>query len=147
MEYDEIFDEYNHTKERIDCLLRKAFESKNSSMQKWYISECIFQLGVALEIERILDVCFKKNFIEEHVYMYSIKSYLQRLLTKNEESDYIWASEYWTKEDLIAALEYHDIEPNDQNIEKLLQECIGMFDDKTYRTEEISNKVYKAFSI
>ena len=67
-------------------------------------------------------------------------------LRRGSTENYIWASEEWSKEDLINALEYRMVEPTEENIEKLHQACMGLFDDKTERNDAIDTKVCKVFS-
>lgn len=66
-------------------------------------------------------------------------------LKKDGDENYIWASETWSKTDLINALQYRLIEPTEENVEKLHQACVGMFDDKTERMEYIDEKVLDLF--
>ena len=47
---------------------------------------------------------------------------------------------------MINALEYRMVEPTEENIEKLHQACMGLFDDKTERNDAIDTKVCKVFS-
>lgn len=56
-----------------------------------------------------------------------------------------WYTENWYMEDLENALESAEIEVTEENLNKLLLGCRGIFDDKTMRNEMLADKARKLF--
>lgn len=99
------------------------------------------------------DYMFVEDFIngfacdvEKEAFLSGLK-FFQNFATLLEDSckENIWASETWTDEDLISALQYRCIEPTEENISNLREACKGMFDDKSDRNEMIDDKVCELF--
>lgn len=57
----------------------------------------------------------------------------------------VWTSEKWTVEDLVDALQYRCVEPTEENVKRLLENCRGMFDDQSDRQEKLDNMVCHLF--
>lgn len=56
-----------------------------------------------------------------------------------------WYTENWYMEDLENALESAGIEVTEENLNKLLLGCRGIFDDKTMRNEKLVDKARELF--
>ena len=57
-------------------------------------------------------------------------------------SEQPWYTECWYMEDLENALENAGIEVTEENLERLLLECRGIFDDKTVRNENVDRRCF-----
>lgn len=56
-----------------------------------------------------------------------------------------WYTENWYVEDLENALEGAGVEVTEENLNKLLLGCQGIFDDKTMRNEMLADKARELF--
>lgn len=56
-----------------------------------------------------------------------------------------WYTENWYMDDLENALESAEIEATEENLNKLLLGCQGIFDDKTARNEMLADKARELF--
>lgn len=59
--------------------------------------------------------------------------------------EHIWYTEIWTDDDLITALEEEGVEATAENLEKVKELAIPLFDDKTMRNEQIADVVSQLF--
>ncbi len=58
-----------------------------------------------------------------------------------------WYKEAWNDEDLRAALENAGAEVTEENVKKLKQECLHIFDDKSERNEMLANRARSIFNM
>lgn len=65
--------------------------------------------------------------------------------TCSPNSEIPWYTENWYREDLVEALEFLQIPATEENVEKLLDECRHIFDDKSERNEMLVNKAREIF--
>ena len=56
-----------------------------------------------------------------------------------------WYVEEWTDDDLVDALKECDVPITEENITKLRNACLHLFDDKSARNEMICNVADKLF--
>ncbi|MCD8076037.1 MAG: hypothetical protein LUF27_13615 [Lachnospiraceae bacterium] len=67
----------------------------------------------------------------------------------SKESDDVgnsyWYKEVWTNENPRIALENAEVEVTEENVGKLQQECLHIFDDKSERNEMLANRARSIF--
>ncbi|MCD7743731.1 MAG: hypothetical protein LUI13_00275 [Lachnospiraceae bacterium] len=110
--------------------------SQQCHLERWYGAEA----GVLPEgILNLMD-CLQNVWEEKEI---SIASQLCEEQDDMENS--YWYEEVWTDEDLVIALENAGVDVTEENVEKLKQECLNIFNDKSERNEMLTNRARSIF--